>query len=182
MADSNMQLQWTDEQWNKVRQVVYEEARKARVAGNVLPLCGPLEPDARYASGAGTKPATSFARVRGGRYRFAEAGHAAGSGVFARCAGGGPGAEQCVDRVSTRREPISRAAKTKLSCWDTDRNRTTRGGPQPRSPAESAKSAKSDESDESGLVGAAISERQEGFRWQGETEANGHSKCEGQGR
>ena len=48
MADSNMQLNWTDEQWNKVRQVVYEEARKARVAGNVLPLYGPLEPDARY--------------------------------------------------------------------------------------------------------------------------------------
>jgi uncharacterized linocin/CFP29 family protein len=50
MANSNMQLQWTDEQWNKVRQVVYEEARKARVAGNVLPLYGPLEPDARYVS------------------------------------------------------------------------------------------------------------------------------------
>jgi uncharacterized linocin/CFP29 family protein len=50
MADSNMQLQWTDEQWNKVRQVVYEEARRARVAGNVLPLYGPLDPDARYAS------------------------------------------------------------------------------------------------------------------------------------
>jgi uncharacterized linocin/CFP29 family protein len=50
MADSNLQLQWTDEQWNKVRQVVYEEARRARVAGNVLPLYGPLEPDARYVS------------------------------------------------------------------------------------------------------------------------------------
>jgi uncharacterized linocin/CFP29 family protein len=50
MADSNMQLQWTDEQWNKVRQVVYEEARRARVAGNFLPLYGPLEPDARFVS------------------------------------------------------------------------------------------------------------------------------------
>lgn len=48
MADGNMQLQWTDEQWNKVRQVVFEEARKARVAGSFLPLYGPLEPDARY--------------------------------------------------------------------------------------------------------------------------------------
>ena len=48
MADSSMQLNWTDEQWNKVRQVVYEEARKARVAGNFLPLYGPLEPDARF--------------------------------------------------------------------------------------------------------------------------------------
>jgi uncharacterized linocin/CFP29 family protein len=48
MAESNMQLQWGDEQWNKVRQVVYEEARRARVAGNVLPLFGPLESDAKY--------------------------------------------------------------------------------------------------------------------------------------
>jgi uncharacterized linocin/CFP29 family protein len=48
MADSNMQLQWTDDQWNRVRQVVYEEARRARVAGNFLPLYGPLEADARY--------------------------------------------------------------------------------------------------------------------------------------
>jgi hypothetical protein len=50
MGDSNTQLHWTDEQWNKVRQVVYEEARRARVAGNVLPLYGPLEPGARYVS------------------------------------------------------------------------------------------------------------------------------------
>lgn len=50
MADSNMQLQWTEDQWNRVRQVVYEEARKARVAGNVLPLYGPLEADARFVS------------------------------------------------------------------------------------------------------------------------------------
>jgi len=48
MADSNVQLQWTDEQWNKVRQVVYEEARRARVAGSFLPLFGPLDPDATY--------------------------------------------------------------------------------------------------------------------------------------
>ena len=48
MADSNRQLQWTDDQWNRVRQVVYEEARRARVAGNVLPLYGPLDPDATY--------------------------------------------------------------------------------------------------------------------------------------
>jgi uncharacterized linocin/CFP29 family protein len=50
MGDSNTQLHWTDEQWNKVRQVVYEEARRARVAGNVLPLYGPLDPDERYVS------------------------------------------------------------------------------------------------------------------------------------
>jgi uncharacterized linocin/CFP29 family protein len=50
MADSNTQLHWTDEQWNKVQQVVYEEARKARVAGNFLPLYGPLDPAATSAS------------------------------------------------------------------------------------------------------------------------------------
>lgn len=48
MADANVQLQWSDEQWNRVRQVVYEEARRARVAGNVLPLFGPLPADATY--------------------------------------------------------------------------------------------------------------------------------------
>lgn len=48
MSDANTQLQWTDEQWNRVRQVIYEEARRARVAGNVLPLYGPLAPDATY--------------------------------------------------------------------------------------------------------------------------------------
>jgi uncharacterized linocin/CFP29 family protein len=48
MADSNTQLQWTDDQWNRVRQVVYEEARRGRVAGSFLPLYGPLEPDASY--------------------------------------------------------------------------------------------------------------------------------------
>jgi uncharacterized linocin/CFP29 family protein len=50
MADGNMQLQWTDDQWNRVRQVVYEEARRARVAGSFLPLYGPLAPDARFVS------------------------------------------------------------------------------------------------------------------------------------
>jgi uncharacterized linocin/CFP29 family protein len=48
MADSNSPLQWTDDQWNRVRQVAYEEARGARVAGNFLPLYGPLDPDASY--------------------------------------------------------------------------------------------------------------------------------------
>jgi uncharacterized linocin/CFP29 family protein len=48
MAESDRQLQWTDDQWNRVHQVVYEEARKARVAGSFLPLYGPLGPDATY--------------------------------------------------------------------------------------------------------------------------------------
>lgn len=46
MSDSNSQLHWSEEQWSRVRQVVYEEARKARVAGSFLPLYGPLGPDA----------------------------------------------------------------------------------------------------------------------------------------
>jgi len=50
MTDGNTQLQWTDEQWSRVRQVAYEEARGARVAGNFLPLFGPLGPDASYVS------------------------------------------------------------------------------------------------------------------------------------
>ena len=50
MADSNAQLPWTDDQWNRVRRVIYEEARAARVAGNFLPLYGPLAPDAAYVS------------------------------------------------------------------------------------------------------------------------------------
>jgi uncharacterized linocin/CFP29 family protein len=48
MADSNVQLPWTDDQWYRIRQVVYEEARAARVAGNFLPLFGPLGADAAY--------------------------------------------------------------------------------------------------------------------------------------
>jgi uncharacterized linocin/CFP29 family protein len=48
MAETNVQLQWSDDQWTRVRQVVYEEARRARVAGNVLPLYGPLAADARF--------------------------------------------------------------------------------------------------------------------------------------
>ncbi len=48
MADANNEVPWTEEQWNRVQQVVYEEARGARVAGNVLPLYGPLDPDASY--------------------------------------------------------------------------------------------------------------------------------------
>ncbi|MGH9143135.1 MAG: encapsulin [Vicinamibacterales bacterium] len=48
MADSHGQLQWTDDYWNRIRRVVLEEARAARVAGGFLPLDGPLEPDASY--------------------------------------------------------------------------------------------------------------------------------------
>ena len=46
MADTNLDGLWTDDQWNRVRQVVREEARAARVAANILPLIGPLDSDA----------------------------------------------------------------------------------------------------------------------------------------
>jgi uncharacterized linocin/CFP29 family protein len=39
-------FQWTDQQWSSVQQVIYEEARKARVAARFLPLYGPLSADA----------------------------------------------------------------------------------------------------------------------------------------
>ena len=39
-------FQWTDQQWSSVQQVIYEEARKARVAARFLPLYGPLAADA----------------------------------------------------------------------------------------------------------------------------------------
>ena len=50
MADSNPQVPWTEDQWNRITQVVRDEARGARVAGNILPLVGPLEADASYVS------------------------------------------------------------------------------------------------------------------------------------
>jgi hypothetical protein len=34
-------LGWTDEQWNRIVSAVTEEAQKARVAAQMLPLCGP---------------------------------------------------------------------------------------------------------------------------------------------
>jgi Uncharacterized protein, linocin/CFP29 homolog len=45
MADNNAASFWTDEQWSQIRQAIAEEMRAARVAGNVLPIVGPLEPD-----------------------------------------------------------------------------------------------------------------------------------------
>jgi uncharacterized linocin/CFP29 family protein len=43
MSDDN-QVGWTDEQWNRVRKTVADEAQKARVAAQFLPLYGPLDP------------------------------------------------------------------------------------------------------------------------------------------
>jgi uncharacterized linocin/CFP29 family protein len=50
VVDNDTRLPWTVDQWNRVQRVVLEEARGARVAGNFLPLSGPLEPDASYVS------------------------------------------------------------------------------------------------------------------------------------
>ena len=38
-------LTWTDDEWNRVRQTVHDEAMRARVAAQFLPLFGPLPPD-----------------------------------------------------------------------------------------------------------------------------------------
>src|SRR5262249_40737745 len=42
--DRNAQVGWTDEQWSRVRQVVSEEAHRARTAAAFLPTYGPLPP------------------------------------------------------------------------------------------------------------------------------------------
>lgn len=48
MADNNQQVPWTDEQWARVRKTIQEEAARARVAANFLPLVGPLPGSADY--------------------------------------------------------------------------------------------------------------------------------------
>lgn len=50
MSDITQQVPWTDEQWARVRKAVQEEAARARVAANFLPLVGPLAPNADYVS------------------------------------------------------------------------------------------------------------------------------------
>ncbi|NRB18579.1 MAG: encapsulin [Rhodobacteraceae bacterium] len=40
-------LSWNDDQWNKVRQTVHDQALRARVAASFLPLFGPLPNDAQ---------------------------------------------------------------------------------------------------------------------------------------
>jgi uncharacterized linocin/CFP29 family protein len=39
----NTQVDWTNEQWSRIKQVVLDEATKASVGGSFLPCCGPLE-------------------------------------------------------------------------------------------------------------------------------------------
>lgn len=45
MSNENMPMQWTEEQWRNVNQVVHDEAFKTRVAASFLPLYGPLAAD-----------------------------------------------------------------------------------------------------------------------------------------
>lgn len=45
MSESNGLIQWSEDQWNRVRQVVHDEAHRARVAASFLPLYGPLAAD-----------------------------------------------------------------------------------------------------------------------------------------
>lgn len=46
--DNSQQIPWTDEQWARVRQVIQEEASRARVAATFLPLYGPLSGDTDF--------------------------------------------------------------------------------------------------------------------------------------
>jgi uncharacterized linocin/CFP29 family protein len=39
----NTQVDWSNEQWGRIKQVVLDEATKVSVAGSFLPCCGPLE-------------------------------------------------------------------------------------------------------------------------------------------
>lgn len=48
MSDNTTQVPWSDEQWARVRQVIQDEAHRARVAGSFLPLLGPLPPDTDF--------------------------------------------------------------------------------------------------------------------------------------
>ena len=48
MTQSNPQVPWTDEQWARVNRVIQEEAQRARVAANFLPLYGPLSADTDF--------------------------------------------------------------------------------------------------------------------------------------
>ena len=48
MTYDNAQITWTDEQWARVRQVIQQEASRARVAATFLPLYGPLPADTDF--------------------------------------------------------------------------------------------------------------------------------------
>ncbi|MFL6449179.1 MAG: encapsulin [Bryobacteraceae bacterium] len=45
MIEQTMPIQWTEQQWRRVLQIVQDEAGKARVAARFLPVTGPLPPE-----------------------------------------------------------------------------------------------------------------------------------------
>src|SRR5688572_12184235 len=44
MHNDLLELGWTEEQWNRICSTVSEEAQKARVAAQLLPVVGPEDP------------------------------------------------------------------------------------------------------------------------------------------
>ena len=48
MTESNSQVPWSDEQWDRVKRAIQEEANRARVAATFLQLFGPLPPSADF--------------------------------------------------------------------------------------------------------------------------------------
>ena len=44
MHSDLVELGWTEDQWNRITAAVTEEAQKARVAAQMLPLVGPEDP------------------------------------------------------------------------------------------------------------------------------------------
>jgi uncharacterized linocin/CFP29 family protein len=65
LSEENLPIQWTEEQWRRVNQVVHDEAHKTRVAASFLPLFGPLPADAAtVATQAVGEPAIDY-RQRG---------------------------------------------------------------------------------------------------------------------
>jgi uncharacterized linocin/CFP29 family protein len=48
MTDSNSQVPWSDEQWDRVKRAIQDEANRARVAATFLQLFGPLPASADF--------------------------------------------------------------------------------------------------------------------------------------
>ncbi len=65
MFANNPQVPWTDEQWARVNQAIQQEAQRARVAANFLPLFGPLPGQADFvrADGISYSPAEGPQRM-----------------------------------------------------------------------------------------------------------------------
>ena len=48
MAESDPQVPWSDEQWDRVKRAIQEEASRARVAATFLQSFGPLPASADF--------------------------------------------------------------------------------------------------------------------------------------